>query len=123
MAEIFLINEGSGLGAAFDILDYIEQGGRKFAVLLPQTAADSQIADALTEEYTLSKDLPSKVSDYSTAVLPDTACENSRNARVCILEVSENSKGESKFLRVGAAELEKLFEVFKERNRSRFRFE
>ena len=49
MDNIFLVNEESGLGVRFQILDRITLKGKSYVVLMPETEEDREISSLMME--------------------------------------------------------------------------
>lgn len=106
MDNIFLVNEESGLGVRFQILDRITLKGKSYVVLMPETEEDREISSLMME--------------------PAAACAEQAEEQgcdVCILEVAEEACGESLFQRVDDAVMDEVFFHFRCRNEGRFAFE
>ena len=106
MAErIYLINEDTGKGVDFEVLDRIRVGRKQYIVLLPLTAEDVEICSSMME--------PLEETDMEA--MDD--CTD-----VCILEVGESRNGNTQFLRVEDDVLDCVFKLFRDRNEDRFQF-
>ena len=106
MAErIYLINEDTGKGVDFEVLDRIRVGRKQYIVLLPLTAEDVEICSSMME--------PLEGTDMEDM---DDCID------VCILEIGKSQNGSTQFLRVEDDVLDCVFKLFRDRNEDRFQF-
>ena len=106
MAEkIYLINEDTGIGVDFEVLDRIQVGRNQYIVLLPLTAADTEICRSMMEP----------LAEPDVEQMDD--CTD-----VCILQVGESQNGHTQYLRVDDDVLDCVFKLFRDRNEERFQF-
>ncbi|MBR4410570.1 MAG: DUF1292 domain-containing protein [Firmicutes bacterium] len=106
MAEkLYLINEDTGKGVDFEVLDRIRVGRKQYIVLLPLTAEDIEICSSMMEP--LADDDEDSADDCTD---------------VCILEIGESRNGNTQFLRVEDDVLDCVFKLFRDRNEERFQF-
>ena len=106
MAEkIYLINEDTGKGVDFEVLDRIRVGRKQYIVLLPLTAEDMEICSSMMEP-----------------LVDDDEDSEDDSTDVCILEIGESRNGNTQFLRVEDDVLDCVFKLFRDRNEDRFQF-